>query len=66
MNIPNVGPIPTDTIAVLTHGFNKVTKTWKRDGTIAAFDDAKYYRLERIPVDGIGLLNFFVQLFGSA
>ena len=57
MNIPNVGPTPTDTIAVLTHGFNKVTKTWKRDGTIAAFDDAKYYRLERIPVDGIEALS---------
>ena len=57
MNIPNVGPIPTDTIAVLTHGFNKVTKTWKRDGTIAAFDDAKYYRLERLPVDCIEALS---------
>ena len=57
MNNPNVGPTLTDTIAVLTHGFNKVTKTWKRDGTIAAFDDAKYYRLERIPVDCIEALS---------
>lgn len=57
MNSSTVGPSPTDTLSVLTHSFNKVTKTWKRDGTIAAFDDAKYYQLERIPVTGIESLS---------
>ena len=57
MNNNNAGTPAIDTLSVLTHGFNRVTKTWKRDGTIAAFDDAKYYRLERIPVDGIETLS---------
>ena len=66
MNDNTVGPSPTDTLSVLTHSFNKVTKTWKRDGTIAAFDDAKYYQLERIPVDGIeGLSELLTQLAGQ-
>ena len=53
MNTTTVGPSPTDTLSVLTHSRNKVTKTWKADGTIAAFDDAKYYKLKQHSVDGI-------------
>ena len=53
MNNNNVGPSPTDTLSILTHSRNKVTKTWKADGTIAAFDDAKYYNLKQVSVAGI-------------
>ncbi len=53
----NEGTTPSDTLSVLTHTHNKVTKTWKADGTIAAFDDAKYYRLERRAVVGIESLS---------
>lgn len=48
---------PSDTLSVLTHTHNRVTKTWKADGTIAAFDDAKYYRHEPHVVDGIEALS---------
>jgi hypothetical protein len=57
MTIDNEGSTPSDTLSVLTHPRNRVTKTWKADGTIAAFDDAKYYRLERRAVDGIESLS---------
>ena len=53
MNTTTVGPSPTDTLSILTHSRNKVTKTWKADGTIAAFDDAKYYSLKQVSVAGI-------------
>lgn len=43
----------TDTLAVLTHSHNLVTKTWKADGSIQAFDDAKYYKLNERPVGDI-------------
>lgn len=35
----------TDKITLLTHTSNRVTKTWKADGTILPFNDAKYYRM---------------------
>jgi len=60
MNTTTVGPSPTDTLSVLTHSRNKVTKTWKADGTIAAFDDAKYYTLETKAVDGIKGLSILL------
>jgi hypothetical protein len=47
----------TDTLSVLTHSRNKVTKTWKADGTIAAFDDAKYYTLTQTTVASIESLS---------
>ena len=53
MNTTTVGPSPIDTLSILTHSRNKVTKTWKADGTIAAFDDAKYYTLKQRPVASI-------------
>lgn len=63
MNTTTVGPSPTDTLSVLTHARNKVTKTWKADGTIAAFDDAKYYTLKQKKVDGIeGLSVLLTEL----
>ncbi|CAB4241000.1 AAA domain containing protein [uncultured Caudovirales phage] len=60
MNSDNVGPSPTDTLSVLTHTHNRVTKTWKADGTIAAFDDAKYYRLQQHTINGIDELSYLL------
>ena len=57
MNMTAVGPSPTDTLSVLTHSRNKVTKTWKTDGSIAAFDDAKYYTLTQTKVRGLTELS---------
>ena len=57
MNTPLVGPAPADTLSILTHSRNKVTKTWKANGTIAAFDDAKYYTLTQTAVSSIESLS---------
>lgn len=56
----------TDTISVLTHPTNKVTKTWRADGAIAPFDDAKYYRLEEKVVTGLGELSALLTRLESA
>lgn len=47
----------TDTLAVLTHSHNLVTKTWCADGTIKPFDDAKNFRLQQHTVGGIAALS---------
>ena len=60
MNTTTVGPSPIDTLSILTHSRNKVTKTWKADGTIAAFDDAKYYSLKQRPVASIKDLSILL------
>ena len=63
MHTTTVGPTLTDTLSVLTHSRNKVTKTWQADGTVSAFDDAKYYKLAPRNVDGIhGLSVLLTEL----
>lgn len=44
-------------LTVLTHPTNNVTKTWKADGSIAPFDDAKYFRLQTHKVSGLDELH---------
>lgn len=47
----------TDKITLLTHTSNRVTKTWKADGEILPFDDAKYYRMAVREVKNIAELS---------
>jgi hypothetical protein len=53
----NKGFSPSDTLSVLTHARNRVTKTWNADGTISPFDDAKYYGVQRLVVADIEELS---------
>ena len=53
----NSGFAPSDSLSVLTHARNRVTKTWNADGTISPFDDAKYYTLKPYTVANIGELS---------
>lgn len=46
-----------DKITVLTHPTNRLAKLWKQDGSIAAYDNAKYYRLQQIEVADIHELS---------
>jgi len=50
-----------DRLSILVHSHNRVTKTWKADGSIAPFDDAKYYKLVTREVRGIDELSTLLQ-----
>lgn len=47
----------SDTIAVLQHSTNPLAKTWKADGTITAYGDAKFFTLTQSPVDNLAELS---------
>lgn len=65
MTLTAQGQLARDTLCVLTHTHNRVTKTWKADGTIAAFDDAKYYRLEQHTVGNLAELSALLATLQS-
>lgn len=46
-----------DYVSILRHTASKLTKTWKRDGTIEPYTDPKYFLIKEIPVDGIADLS---------
>lgn len=46
-----------DTLTVLRHNSRKMAKTWTADGAILPYDDAKYFTLKHIAVDGHDALS---------
>lgn len=55
----------TDRLSILVHSHNRVTKTWKADGSIAPFDDAKFYKLVTREVRDIGELSALLRTMES-
>lgn len=47
----------SDRLSVLTSVGPLLAKTWRADGTIGDYDDAKYYTLNEVEVSGIGALS---------
>jgi putative DNA primase/helicase len=47
----------SDTISILRHNVALMAKTWKSDGTIASYGDAKYFTLEERQVNGLAELS---------
>lgn len=53
----------TDEITILRAKGKRLSKTWNADGTIAGFDDAKYFEHDTVRVDGIaGLSELLTKL----
>lgn len=51
----------TDQISILRHSTNYLAKTWRADGTIGPYDDAKYMTLTRWEVAGIECVDEMLQ-----
>ncbi|UHL65570.1 virulence-associated E family protein [Paralcaligenes sp. KSB-10] len=47
----------TDTLTILRHQSNLLAKTWRADGTVTAYDQAKYFTLSSVPLAGIADLS---------
>lgn len=47
----------SDTISILRHPVALMAKTWKSDGTIAPYGEAKYFTLEERQVNGLAELS---------
>ena len=47
----------SDTISILRHSVNLLAKTWRADGTMSAYGDAKYFTLEEHTVTDVGALS---------
>ncbi|TAN29575.1 MAG: hypothetical protein EPN31_06205 [Castellaniella sp.] len=47
----------TDTLTILRHQSNLLAKTWRADGTIAAYDQAKFFTQSSVPLAGIADLS---------
>lgn len=53
----------SDTLAILQHSTNPLAKTWKADGTISPYGDAKYFTLtERTVADLVGLSALLTKI----
>lgn len=47
----------SDTLSILTHSTNLLAKTWKKDGTISPYGDAKYFTLTERSVSSLTELS---------
>lgn len=47
----------TDTLTILRHQSNLLAKTWRADGTVAAYDQAKFFAPSSVPLAGIADLS---------
>lgn len=47
----------TDTLTILRHQSNLLAKTWRADGTVAAYDQAKFFTPATVPLAGIADLS---------
>lgn len=47
----------TDSLTILRHQANLLAKTWRADGTVAAYDQAKYFAPASVPLAGIADLS---------
>lgn len=47
----------TDSLTILRHQSNLLAKTWRADGTVTAYDQAKYFTPASVPLAGIADLS---------
>lgn len=47
----------SDSIAILTHSHSQLAKTWKADGTMSGYGDAKYFTLTETQVNDLAGLS---------
>jgi putative DNA primase/helicase len=52
----------SDKITILKHPTNLLAKMWLADGTIKAYDNAKYFIHKEVPVENIGALSELLEV----